>query len=169
MYLTQAVGCVGHREVMSGFPLMESLTPRSDLGILFRHDGDMTLIQSKIPFVHDRIRFQQKEVEINPIDGRDYYFRVAINAVSRKGGKRDRKVSPEEWFSGRDFGADFSLESAVHFPGVFESKSNKVPINRYSIGGMLTVKDSDRLRHAILEGIGRGKAWGCGLLSIVET
>ncbi|HLJ56867.1 MAG TPA: type I-E CRISPR-associated protein Cas6/Cse3/CasE [Chthonomonadaceae bacterium] len=35
--------------------------------------------------------------------------------------------------------------------------------------GKLTVREPDQFAHAVRDGIGRAKAWGCGLLSVIAT
>ena len=168
MFLTKIGRPIGHREIMSGFPKTKSLTPRSDFQILFRHDAQVTLIQSNIrPSLENS---QAKEFTIEPVVGRSYYFRTAINSVSKQ--SRTRKlfsVQPEDWLKSRDFGANFSVESAIQILRVEESKGRKVPINHWTLWGTLVVTDSDRLTSVMRSGIGRGRAWGCGLLSIVTT
>ena len=168
MFLTRIWSLIEHREIMSGFPKTESLTPRSDFQVLFRHDAQITLIQSNIrPLLENS---QTRQVTIEPVIGRSYYFRTAINSVSKQSRTRKQfSVQPDDWLKSRDFGADFSVQSAIQTLRVEESKGRKVPIDHWTLWGTLVVTDSDRLTSVIRSGIGRGRAWGCGLLSIVEA
>lgn len=45
----------------------------------------------------------------------------------------------------------------------------RVTLCRATFTGLLTVMDSDRLRAAMLHGIGPGKAYGCGLLTLAPV
>ncbi|MFJ2841557.1 type I-E CRISPR-associated protein Cas6/Cse3/CasE [Streptomyces griseofuscus] len=47
--------------------------------------------------------------------------------------------------------------------------SNRIHHHRVRFDGTATVTDPDLLRTAVLSGIGRGKAYGCGLLSIAPA
>lgn len=168
MFLTKIGSPIGHREIMSGFPKTESLTPRSDFQVLFRHDAQVTLIQSNIePLLENS---QVKQFTIEPVLGRSYYFRTAINSVSKQSrtGKQF-SVQPDDWLKSRDFGVDFSIQSGIQTLKVEESKGRKVPVDQWTLWGTLVVTDSDRLTSVICSGIGKGRAWGCGLLSIVEV
>ncbi|MDS2172673.1 type I-E CRISPR-associated protein Cas6/Cse3/CasE [Nesterenkonia sp. CL21] len=42
----------------------------------------------------------------------------------------------------------------------------RVTLRQAQFDGVLTVTDVDRLRHSLVRGIGRGKAYGCGLLTL---
>ena len=49
-----------------------------------------------------------------------------------------------------------------------EKNKHKVTIRTATFEGMLTVTDSGLFREALLNGIGRAKAYGCGLLTIAN-
>lgn len=168
MYLTKIDGLVGHRSVMSGFPATDHQNPRSFYQVLYRHDGESTLIQSRIKPSFEIA--QTKSFEIEAVQGESYFFRACINSIARtaRTGKQ-YSVPPEDWFKVRNFGAEFSIDSAIQIPAIEESKGHKVFLDKWTIAGVLVVNDSDRFTKAIIEGIGKGKAWGCGLISIVHT
>lgn len=46
--------------------------------------------------------------------------------------------------------------------------ANRVVIRQVTFEGVLTITDADVLREAMTYGIGRGKAYGCGLLTLVS-
>ncbi|MFK0172604.1 type I-E CRISPR-associated protein Cas6/Cse3/CasE [Streptomyces sp. NPDC090306] len=54
-------------------------------------------------------------------------------------------------------------------PGRDPKNTNRVHHHRVRFDGTATVIDPDQLRAAIRQGIGRGKAYGCGLLSIAPA
>ena len=167
MFLSKAEGPIGHHQVMQGFPQMKGTTPRSDLQILFRNDGKFTLIQSKIRPTLPGL--EVKEFTIAPIHGQSYHFLTSINSVFRQSRTgRQFSMLPEDWFKARNFGAEFSIGLAVRQFKQEESKGRKIPLDQWTIGGTLLVTDSNCLSRAITDGIGRGKAWGCGLLSLAK-
>jgi hypothetical protein len=132
----------------------------------------LTLVQSSIkPFFQDA---QYREIDIAVKEGQSYLFRVAVNAIARQDRKKEVPICPEAWLQRRDFGAKFSIESVAHVPGSGQSKStdgtpHTVYMNKFNLAGRLIVKDPMKLKEAILSGVGRCKAWGCGLLSVLET
>ena len=47
--------------------------------------------------------------------------------------------------------------------------ANRVTINRTVYEGVARVTDPDALRHALVAGIGRSKAYGCGLMTLARV
>ena len=45
-------------------------------------------------------------------------------------------------------------------------KGNRITLATVQYDGVLTVTDADLLRHALTSGIGHGKGFGCGLLTL---
>jgi CRISPR system Cascade subunit CasE len=168
MYLTKISRQMNHRSVMAGFESVATDTPRMALGILFRVDGDCTIVQSNVPpqQIKDSTVIHYKP-EI--IEGNFYIFRTAINSVARTNSK-ERYIEPIEWFQARNLGAEFEIKATEHAP-ISDRASNGqiVRVNRWNVEGLLKVTDRDTLLTHIKTGLGRGKAWGCGLLSIVPA
>lgn len=48
-------------------------------------------------------------------------------------------------------------------------KQNQVPLSSVTFDGRLRVTDPDALRHALVSGIGRAKAYGCGLMTLATV
>ena len=46
--------------------------------------------------------------------------------------------------------------------------SNKITLHMATFEGILTISDVERFRQSLLSGIGREKAYGCGLLTIAS-
>lgn len=57
----------------------------------------------------------------------------------------------------------------VVFARATGSRSSRVTLSRATFTGTLKVVDSERLRSAIVRGIGPGKAYGCGLLTLAPV
>ena len=47
-------------------------------------------------------------------------------------------------------------------------KRNRVTLLSVAYEGLLTVTDAEAFRHTLTEGVGRGKAYGMGLLTIIR-
>jgi CRISPR system Cascade subunit CasE len=166
MYLTKTDRTLNHQSVMAAFERVETDQPRSALGILFRVDGTDTIIQSNVPPQAIKGAIVQPYTPTMVANQR-FAFRVAINAVARKDSK-ERNVEPEGWFAVRDLGAAFEIRGTQHDPFLARSSNGgKLLVNRWLVEGILTVTDAEKLTQSIKQGLGRGKAWGCGLLSIV--
>lgn len=50
--------------------------------------------------------------------------------------------------------------------GSAEASRSTVSLSRASFTGLLTIEDPDALRSALVEGMGRAKAYGCGLMTL---
>lgn len=109
-------------------------------------------------------------------NGTTWNFRIVANPSKREsgGGKIRAHVSPnyaEEWFlkkaeeNGFDVKDLFVGEPDGHY---FKKRDgNSVHIVKTVFTGTLTVTDSEKIRNALVNGIGRGKAYGAGMLTLV--
>lgn len=52
--------------------------------------------------------------------------------------------------------------------GIERSKRNRVALRVAQFDGLLRVTDAELLRHSLVNGIGRAKAYGCGLLTLAK-
>lgn len=94
----------------------------------------------------------------------------------------------EQWLSDRAGGWGFSLPSntlgalqaalAERHTASFSRGApaadgrpgrDRVTISRATFEGVLTVKDADLLRHSLTHGMGRAKAYGCGLMTLAPA
>lgn len=115
--------------------------------------------------------------------GQSWAFRLRANPVRRVRGENGRiKTWPltasgqEQWLIDRALGHGISLPSFTltgRGSQEFERKNaprekgRDVTIASAQFDGMLRVEDADLLRAALTQGIGRAKAYGCGLLTLV--
>lgn len=79
----------------------------------------------------------------------------------------------EDWLERKGENRGFDLRSCritardtIHFQ---KSLACRVTIHRVTYEGLLTVRDPDTFRHVLTDGIGREKAYGCGLLTVVPA
>ncbi|MDY3128291.1 MAG: type I-E CRISPR-associated protein Cas6/Cse3/CasE [Corynebacterium sp.] len=181
-----------HRAVMGLFPSFDDANPRSRANILFRLETPATeapyfLIQSSIEPAQDETgEIVTKEVETAlPEVGSTVVFRIAVNAIRRESftnasGKRSYRITPvpadhEEtelntistWLSNKLSPAFAELEITNHRRNVLsDGRSHSMTVQVDSIDGVATVGDSTALAAALRDGVGREKAYGCGLLTI---
>lgn len=116
--------------------------------------------------------------------GSEWHFRLSANPVhSIKDGKQRGKVTAHtserfqlKWLEGQAARKGFGLlpDSVQVMESnwrIFEKKHSrkKVRILEVVFEGRLQVEDADLFRDTLVKGIGRGKAYGMGLLTIVRT
>lgn len=117
--------------------------------------------------------------------GQQYAFRLVANpvhVVTENGVKKRRAHQKTEyqlqWLLDRQeaMGVKFlSEEEAVaaavtgseHL--VFDRRGRNVTLVRVDYRGLLEVTDRDRLEKTLISGIGKGKAYGCGLLTLAKA
>lgn len=110
--------------------------------------------------------------------GASYEFQLTINPVKRlsKGsafnqtGKDQITVlSGRDWLASRYESLGFTATGATERRYTARGSRNRKPIvlAASAMSGTLTVTDADLFREAMHNGIGRGKAYGMGLLTLV--
>lgn len=175
-----------HRRVMTLVPDGLGSDPRHRAGVLFRIDqaatGPVLLVQTGIEPDPRRLPARYGIVEtrdISPLlkairpDMRVRY-RIAANTSKRvHTGPKTGKVVPltgadvDDWWIKRAASHGLALEQ-VHTDAqpamIGRSKPIRHAVTRFD--GTAAVGDAGLVRAAILAGIGRGKSFGCGLLSI---
>ena len=155
-------------------------------GILFVDKGG-DFHQRQILMLSNRLPRQAEygEVDSRPIpddflDHDHYRFELVVNPVKRE--SASRKLVPvkgreavAEWFAEK---AENRLGFRVDRPSLqvnhlsvhhFEKKGQLVTLGSATLQGQLTVYDRAQFILSFQQGIGRGKAFGFGLLQIVPT
>lgn len=106
--------------------------------------------------------------------GARYRFRVVANPTVTRQGKRHGLVGEDAqlaWLGRQGERAGFGVDSAL-VTHVDTSHSRKggatVSLLRACFEGVLVVHDVQALAQAMARGIGHGKAFGCGLISIAR-
>lgn len=188
-----------HRATMHLFPELAGTTPRATSSILFRLDtvagsAPYFLIQSDIaPTEGNPVETKQIEL-VSPPVGAHISFRLAVNAIKRKGSaagsshKRGYGVTPipfdgdaeaderlprmSEWLADK-------LSPALGEVTIMNHQRQALGTDRFgrsqvspfvvqvdTIDGFARVEDTAHLEYLLLKGVGRAKSYGCGLLSI---
>lgn len=177
-----------HRAVMSLFPVTLPGAPqerRAASKILYRVDetatGRVVLVQSAARPTQAPPTAKVKAVHSGTAmtAGTLVRFRVAVNAVTRSrrpdGKHRDAPLPEnqvEGWLGGKLAGAlaDVTVLNStrsvygVNRKGLKRDTSAALQVD--TIDGVGTVHDPDRLLELVVDGVGRAKAYGCGLLTL---
>ncbi len=177
-----------HQRIMHGFPDEHRDVPRSDWNVLFRHepDSNVILVQSVIEpdwnkleanylLSYDTKPFDPVIAHFSP--GKLLQFRLRANP-SKRDSKTRKTVGyfkPSDqlaWLARQAERNGFRLHMAdvIPSPNVFGRKRDQAPIRITTAlyQGILEVTDSEQFLAAVEKGIGRGKSYGCGLLSLAN-
>ncbi len=147
-----------------------------------RSGSSLVILSNRMPRITDElIEINRKTISFPDrlLDNDEFSFRILINATRCSGGKRIPIKTPVEvatWFAkvGRDHGFEIS-GSELFVERVFPDRFSKrhgnslqtIIINKASIRGRFRVIDHVSFRHAFYNGIGKAKAFGCGMLQAI--
>lgn len=181
-----------HRRVMMLVP--EGLGPeaRHAAGVLFRVEdaraGTQILVQTAVEPQPSRLPAAYGQTAVRPLDpllnaldkGMVLRYRIAANTSKRLGRTSEhagkvvalRGAAAEQWWTDRAerHGLAIRTISAVRASdaiGRQEGPSVRHAVTRFD--GLAVVTDPDAVRAAVRAGIGRGKSYGCGLLSLAAV
>lgn len=178
-----------HQRIMQGFPDQDTATPRQDWHILYRQEPDSLtiLVQSAIAPDWERLpggyltSAQVKSFDWSPAvlkPGTLYQFRLQANPSKRDSKTRKilglyKQTDQINWLLNRaeSFGFQCLVVDPIPVPNTYGKKANqpgRISIHGVLFQGTLQVLDSDKFISALTTGIGRGKSYGCGLLSIAK-
>jgi len=140
---------------------------------------DFSELQSRPGYLSENLAcaLSSKSVDLARLlaPGLDYRFRLVANPTVSRDGKRFGLVGEAaqvRWLTRQGERHGFSLESALVVNSHY-IKTRKaaavVSLLCVQYEGVLCVRDAERLRSALLAGIGPGKALGCGLLSVARV
>jgi CRISPR system Cascade subunit CasE len=176
-----------HRGIMQAFPDEQREKARADWNVLFRlePDSNILLVQSslepdwsKLPENYlSRKDWKPFDLDVNqfPVD-RLLQFRLKANPS-----KRDKATGktvglyyqPDQvnWLHRQSERNGFKVESIDTIPtpnlwGKKKESKDSIKVHTVLFQGILKVQDPSLLVSAIQQGIGKGKSYGCGLLSL---
>lgn len=181
-----------HRSLMSMFPPAPegSDSPRRYFGVLWRiepAESPTLLMQSSQAPDFDRLPSGYASCQTKTIDdhlaslthGQAVAYRVVLNPIknSRRSGTDSRTVIPSRersaWWAGLAPKAGLRLCGAPTLTGLhnrhLRRSGTRFPLYSVRVDGMAEIADTDLLRAAAADGIGRAKAWGCGLLTVARV
>lgn len=182
-----------HRSIMKAFPDVKPLPEgkqkqvRADWQILFRlePDSNILLVQSDLEpdwnklsltyFTQKHCKPFQPEASQFPVT-RLLRFRLKANPSKRSPETKKTvgiysRLDQEVWLERQAESHGFVIEALEIIPaanlwGKKEQGQPPIKIHTALFQGVLKVRDSEQLLLALCQGIGRGKSYGCGLLSL---
>ncbi|MEV7783161.1 type I-E CRISPR-associated protein Cas6/Cse3/CasE [Kitasatospora sp. NPDC088351] len=184
-----------HHRLMSLFPdNIPAPAPRRELGVLFRSDtagsGHQILLQSALPPDLTRLPAGYGSAatkSLTPLldalrPGLAVRYRIAANPI-RKPGRTTRDLyglsavvplrgaAADDWWTRQADAAGLHVNTLHSTPldaacGARRSDQRPIKHDRVLFEGTALIADTERLRTRLTAGIGKGKAYGCGLLSI---
>jgi len=148
-----------------------------DLGnsrFLHRFDriSEQMLVSVRTPpgLMPDSLSHQSKLVEIELEKGAEYAFRLRTPAYTRSHGVVNNKLGLEaiEWLKDRSKARGFEVISSVadNTAECFRIRGRKTYINDTEFEGHLRIVDPEILAGVLLQGFGRSKGLGYGLLEL---
>ena len=182
-----------HHRVMSLVPDDLGPQPRQEAGVLFRLDhtptGTYLLVQSALPPRLDKLPAGYGTTRTRPLDpllealrpGLAITYRITANPTRKLGHHTSagtpRSVVPlkgadiEEWWQRKAAEAGIRLHTLARADagsalGTHRGGGHRILHARTRIDGTATITDPTALHTALLAGIGRGKPYGCRLLTI---
>lgn len=179
-----------HQRIMQAFPDEESRDrPREDWHILFRHepDKDVVLVQSEIEPDWSKLPDQYlrnhavKEVNLTADQlstNGIFQFRLRANPSKRDSKTKKtvafyRRPDQLDWLERQADRCGFRLLSADVMPspnvfGIKKKGSAPIRIATALFQGVLEVTAPESFVSTVQHGLGRGKSYGCGLLSLAR-
>jgi CRISPR system Cascade subunit CasE len=164
--------------------------PRDDWNILFRQepDSEVILVQSDLEPDWSKLRegYLNNWLPPKPFEpdqeqfaaGRILQFRLRANPSKRDNQTKKtiglwHQADQEAWLQRQGDRCGFKLHGidVIPSPNVFGLKGDKSAPIRISTAlyqGILEVTESELFLAAVHRGIGRGKSYGCGLLSVAR-
>lgn len=175
-----------HRSVMAGFDPHLGDRPREAAGVLFRLEvGDArqrVLVQSSVPFDPSRLAggftlTGQRQLQMSWRAGDRIRYRMTANTTKKV--RLDRKKRHVQavvgddvvaWWLPRLSRAGVRSDSAPFIQPTWArgrgTGGSQLTFCGHQIDGTGVVESAEQLREAVTNGIGRGRAYGFGLLSV---
>ena len=171
-----------HRVVYDLFDPVRSEGEQTHSGILYVDKGEdrqerlVLILSNRLPKTPAYGKVETRTLERLHLDFSTYRFEIVVNPVRRN--NQTRKIVPvrgraaiARWFMDKaptwGFAVpELSLQVAEITVDRFKAKET-VTLGKARLTGMLHVTDRQRFVQSVCQGIGRGRAFGCGLLQIV--
>ncbi len=172
---------------------------RARMGILFRVNDDpeeiTVLVQSQEPPCWENLArrapsgYLLEPARIGPLDqlldrvahGTTWRFRLLANATTAHGNQHHAVINEQDlvaWLTRRAEALGAHLATTTGAPtftvqdaGAARGRRgpSRVVVRQTAFEGTLRVADPAALRQAVINGVGRARAYGCGLLSLLPA
>lgn len=184
-----------HQQIMQAFPdqanqhSADNWNPRQEWKILFRQEPDSNIILVQSVLEPDWSQLTQdylKQHVIKPVNytaeqfkvGRVLQFRLRANPSKRDKTTRKtvgfcKQADQLSWLERQGIRCGFRLHGAdvMPSPNVFGKKDqgkSSIRITTALYQGILEITDARKFSETVCQGLGRGKSYGCGLLSVAR-
>ena len=171
-----------HRVVYDLFDPVRSEGEQTHSGILYVDKGEdrqerlVLILSNRLPKTPAYGKVETRTLERSHLDFSTYRFEIVVNPVRRNNQTRKivsvrGRAAIARWFMDKAPAWGFavpelSLQVAEITVDRFKAKE-AVTLGKARLTGMLHVTDRQRFVQSVCQGIGRGRAFGCGLLQIV--
>ncbi|MBN6054470.1 type I-E CRISPR-associated protein Cas6/Cse3/CasE, partial [Nonomuraea sp. RK-328] len=178
-----------HKRVMSLVPDGLGEQARVKASVLFRYDetsavGPHLLIQTGLPIDTAHLPKQYGSLAVRDLTplldalhaDMTVRYRIIGNTVKRLGRTAERAgklvalrgAEAEQWWHARAESNGLLLRTLIptSLPDIRGKGKGSVRHAVTRFDGVALVKDPELVRRAVVEGVGKGKAYGCGLLSL---
>lgn len=150
--------------------------------IVSKHKPDFKSLIEQYGYEGDTGESKDYQSVLDILDvGQKYRFRFCgnpVHSVCNNGSKGRGKVLPhitvaqqEDWLRGKSIKAGFTMEDfslITRDIKRFSRRGKKVTLYTAVFEGILKITDVQLFREALILGIGRAKAYGCGLLTLAR-
>ena len=129
----------------------------------------------------DRSNYLRRPVETKEIDPRQllvsgarYRFRLHANPTVTRSGKRHGLASEDaqlQWLARQGENSGFRVENCLVIGSdmlILRKGEAQISLLRACFEGVLSVTNAELAEQALVSGVGPGKAFGCGLLSVAR-
>ncbi len=172
-----------HRIVYDLFEDVRQGNRDSSSGILFADKGSrqgirtILILSNRLPNMPKLGNIQSRKIPESYLHADRYTFEIVINPVRRDNASRKLvalrgRDAIAQWFSSKSHVWGFTVHESstqVSFLEVqnFPKGTSSVTIAMATITGSLQVTDRHLFIQSFCQGLGRAKAFGCGLLQII--
>ena len=179
-----------HRTIMQAFPDGQK---RDTAGVLFRLDMDarsgqpVLLVQSQVEpnwhvlkadYLATSVHPQVKEYDLKLRGGQTLAFRLLANPTVKRDSKRHglyKEEEQEDWLLRKGSNHGFRvLQVAISHTDTAKGEIHRAEVSHdltllsVRFDGVLQVADPFKLHETVMSGVGSGKAFGFGLLSLAR-
>ncbi|MGW4412318.1 type I-E CRISPR-associated protein Cas6/Cse3/CasE [Nonomuraea sp. NPDC004702] len=181
-----------HKRVMSLVPNDLGERARATAGVLYRYDetdqaGPHLLIQTQLPIDSSLLPDQYGSLAVRDLTpllnllraDMAVHYRIVGNPTKRLGRTSERSGKlvalrgdeADQWWHNRAHASGLILRTLIStsLPDIRGKGPGRVQHAATRFEGIAVIKDADLARQAVLSGVGRGKAHGCGLLSLAPA
>jgi CRISPR system Cascade subunit CasE len=148
---------------------------RPEVLVTAEQAGDWSFLDAEQGYLHaSGDGLATREIELSRVVRAEVplRFRMAANPTVTRAGKRLGLMGEDaqlEWLGRQGERHGFEVHAALISGSEMmhgRRQGSRVSLLRVLFDGVLRVRDPELLRQAVLSGIGSGKAFGCGMLSL---